>query len=81
MIGIEKQTDKDILDKINLLFDDNKNQLLNYLEFLIKKTNSKHNKDTTETAIKAIQHTWQTIKLDKETLTYIAEDKELEYEI
>jgi hypothetical protein len=37
--------------------------------------------ETTQRAMAAVQSTWATVTLDRKTLRWVAEDKELEYDL
>jgi len=41
----------------------------------------KEKKQDIKRAISAVESTWGSIRLDKKTLRYIAEDKEIEYDV
>ncbi len=53
---------------------------MDFLEFLSQRF-KKEKKQDIKRAISAVEKTWGSIKLDKKTLKYIAEDKELEYDV
>ncbi len=52
-----------------------------FINRLNRETTDRKNRDESERGENIVEKTWGTIPLDKKTLMYIAEDKELEYEI
>lgn len=69
-----------ILQRLNLLPENKKDEVLDFIDFLLKKNRKEKEQKNSEDAIAAVNNTWGSVKLDRETLKYIAEDKELEYE-
>ena len=78
MINI-KNIEKDIVHMLKLLPKTKQIEVLDFIDFLIRKNREEEQKDL-RTAVSAVEDTWGSIKLDKRILKYIAEDKELEYE-
>jgi len=81
MLEEQNELDKDILEKIRKLPEIQKIGVLNYIEFLNEKSIRAEQRGDVNHALKAVEDTWGSIKLSKEDLKYIAEDKNLEYEI
>lgn len=53
---------------------------MDFLQSLNQKF-KKEKKHDIKKAVSAVKKTWGSIKLDKKTLKYIAEDKEIEYDL
>jgi muramidase (phage lysozyme) len=81
MLEERNELDKDILEKIRKLPEVQKIGVLNYIDFLNEKFTTAEERGDVNQALKAVEDTWGSIKLSKEDLKYIAEDKNLEYEI
>ncbi len=79
MINV-KDVETDILQMLKLLPEDKRIEVLDFVDFLIKKTSKEEYQKDLRIAVTAVEDTWGSIKLDKKTLKYVAEDKELEYE-
>jgi len=81
MLEGQSELEKDIIKKIRKLPEIQKMGVLDYVEFLNEKNIQSGQNGDINRALKAVEDTWGSIKLSKEDLKYIAEDKELEYEI
>lgn len=81
MLEEQNELEKDILEKIRKLPEVQKIGVLNYIEFLHEKSTRAEQGGDVNHALKAVEDTWGSIRLSKEDLKYIAEDKSLEYEI
>ncbi len=81
MLEDQNGLDRDILEKIRKLPEVQKIGVLNYIEFLNEKFIRTEKRGDVNHALEAVEDTWGSIKLSKEDLKYIAEDKDLEYEI
>lgn len=79
MINI-KNVEADILQMLKLLPESKRVEVLDFVDFLTKKSGEENYQKDLRTAVSAVEDTWGSIKLDKRTLKYVAEDKELEYE-
>ena len=72
--------EKDIVEKIKTFSEIQKLDLLSYIEFLNEKFKEFEGPKGVNRAVNAVEDTWGTMNLS-EKIEYIAEDKELEYEI
>jgi hypothetical protein len=81
MLKIKDNFEKDLIQKIGKLPEIQKREALNYIEFLIEKFKRLKRRGGVDSALRAVEDTWGTINLNRRSLKYIAEDKELEYEI
>ncbi len=76
----KRVSEEELLNMLKLLPESKKIEALDFLEFLTQRI-KREKKQNVERAIKAVENTWGSIKLDKKTFRYIAEDKEIEYDI
>ncbi len=84
MSQIKKHTDKEFLRLLKNLPDEKKTEVLDFLEYLLQRSESgklSPNKPDLKTAVSAVERTWGSINLNKSILQFIAEDKELEYDV
>lgn len=81
MLKPPTELEKYILQKIRKLPETQKKGVLSYIEFLNEKSIRFVQHGDVNHALKAVEDTWGSIKLSKDNLKYIAEDKQLEYEI
>jgi len=72
--------EEEILDMLKILPESKKIEALDFLEFLSQRFKRVKRQDV-KRAVLAVEDTWGSIKLDKKTLRYIAEDKEIEYDV
>ncbi len=74
--------EKEIIEKIRKFSEIQKMELLSYIEVLNEKFKhlEGHNKSVNR-ASRAVEDTWGTIDLNANKIKYIAEDRDLEYEI
>lgn len=70
----------EVLDMLKILPENKRVEAIDFLEFLGRRF-KKEEKKNVQRAIAAVKSTWGTIKLDKKILTFITEDKELEYDV
>ncbi|MEW5746960.1 MAG: hypothetical protein AB1805_16140 [Nitrospirota bacterium] len=80
MPKIKKLSEAEVLNLLRILPESKKKEALDFLELLSRRT-KKEQKLSTRKAASAVEKTWGSISLDKKSLQYIAEDKELEYEV
>ena len=73
-------SEEEILDILKVLPESKKIEALDFLEFLSQRSKRVKRQDV-KRAVLAVEDTWGSIKLDKKTLRYIAEDKEIEYDV
>jgi len=77
MQKIKNSTEEEIENILKVLPKSIKLEVLEYLHNKYQETKD-HNINN---AISVVEDTWGSIRLNKNTLKYIAEDKELEYDI
>ena len=77
----EKASEKDVLDRVKQLPENMKTELLDFLDYLIQKSRKREGPQDVKRAVSAVEDTWGSIKLSREVLKFVAEDKELEYEV
>ena len=80
MLKMTENFEKDIVKKIRKFSEIQKLDLLSYIEFLNEKFKRFEGPKGVNRALRAVEDTWGTMNL-REKIKYIAEDKELEYEI
>ncbi len=73
-------SEEGILDILKVLPESKKIEALDFLEYLSQRFKKVKRQDV-KRAVMAVEDTWGSIKLDKKTLRYIAEDKEIEYDV
>ncbi len=73
-------SEEEILDMLRILPESKKIEALDFLEFLSQRFKRVKRQDV-KRAVLAVEDTWGSIKLDKKTLKYIAEDKGIEYDV
>ena len=81
MLKMKDNFEKDLIQKIGKLPEIQKMEALSYIEFLSKKFKRLKRRRGVDRALRAVEDTWGTINLNRRNLKYIAEDKDLEYEI
>ena len=69
-----------VVAKLQQLPEHERQQLLVLLDTWIEHHHTTETSDIQQ-AVAAVQRTWATISLDQQTLHWIAEDKELEYDL
>ena len=67
-----------VLDKLKQLPENMKIELL---DFLIQKSLKREGPQDIKRAVSAVKDTWGSIRLSREALKFVAEDKEIEYEV
>lgn len=80
MPGAKMISEGDVLDMFKILPENKKTEVIDFLEFLGRRF-KKEGKKNIQRSISAVKSTWGSIKLDKKTLSFIAESKELEYDV
>jgi hypothetical protein len=80
MPKVKTFSEEDILIIFRDLSRSKKKTAMEFLEFLDRRF-AREKKHDIKKAVSAVEDTWGSISLDKKTLKYIAEDKELEYDI
>ncbi len=81
MLKMKDNFEKDLIQKVRILPEIQKMEALSYIEFLSEKFKRLKRHGGIDRALRAVEDTWGTINLNRRNLKYIAEDKELEYEI
>jgi hypothetical protein len=69
-----------VVAKLQQLPDNARQQLLGLIDAWIEQHRKTDTSDIQQ-ALAAVQSTWATVTLDQKTLRWVAEDKELEYEL
>ena len=77
----EKASEEEVLERVKQLPENMKIELLDFLDFLIQKSRKREGPQDVKRAVSAVEDTWGSIRLSKEVLKFVAEDKELEYEV
>ena len=70
----------EVLDMLKILPENKKVEAIDFLEFLGRRFKQDKKKNL-QRSISAVKSTWGSINLAKKILTFIAEDKELEYDV
>ena len=70
----------EVLDMLKILPENKKAEVIDFLEFLGKRF-KKEEKKNIQRSVSAVKNSWGSIKLNKKALSFIAEDKELEYDV
>lgn len=70
----------EVLEMLKILPENKKAEVIDFLEFLGRRF-KKDEKKNIQRSVSAVKSTWGSIKLDKKTLNFIAEDKEIEYDV
>jgi hypothetical protein len=73
-------SEEGILNILKVLPESKKIEALDFLGYLSQRFKKVKRQDV-KRAVMAVEDTWGSIKLDKKTLRYIAEDKEIEYDV
>lgn len=77
-------SEEDVLEKLKQLPENMKIELLDFMDFLIQRSQKKEEHwdiHEIKIAVSAVEDTWGSIRLSRETIKFVAEDKELEYEV
>ena len=69
-----------VVAKLQQLPENARQQLLVLIDVWIEQHRTADTRDV-QRALVAVQSTWATVTLDQQTLRWVAEDKELEYEL
>lgn len=69
-----------VVAKLHQLPEDERRKLLILIEAWIEQHRTTDTRDVQQ-AMAAVQSTWATVTLDQKTLRWVAEDKELEYDL
>lgn len=80
MPRVKSISEGEVLDMLKILPESKKAEVIDFLEFLGRRF-KKEEKKNIQRSVSAVKSTWGSIKLDKKTLTFIAEDKEIEYDV
>lgn len=77
----EKASEEEVLERVKQLPENMKIEMLDFLDYLIQKSRKRERPQDVKRAISAVEDTWGSIRLSREVLKFVAEDKELEYEV
>ena len=77
----DKTSEEEVLKRVKQLPDNMKIEMLDFLDFLIQKSRKREGPQDVTRAVAAVEDTWGSIRLSKKVLKFVAEDKELEYEV
>ena len=69
-----------LLSKLRYLPERERERLLHQIDEWIEQNVTPHSVDV-QRAVTAVQSTWASMSLDQKTLRWVAEDKELEYDL
>lgn len=69
-----------VVAKLQQLPEDDRRKLLVLIDAWIEQLRTTDTRDV-QHAMAAVQSTWATVTLDQKTLRWVAEDKELEYDL
>ena len=70
----------EVLDMLKILPENKKAEVIDFLEFLGRRFKKEEQKNI-QRSVSAVKNSWGSIKLNKKALSFIAEDKELEYDV
>ncbi len=77
--------ENELLQKVRLLSEEKQQEVLDFTSFLLAKIRKERLSIEQATADSktesVVEETWGNLALDRETLMYIAEDKDLEYDM
>ena len=76
-----KASEEEVLERVKQLPENMKIEMLDFLDYLIQKSRKRERPQDVKRAISAVEDTWGSIRLSREVLKFVAEDKELEYEV
>ena len=78
-------SESELLQKFRELSEEKQEEALDFISFLLSKVRASQQQpehhETLSKAGLAVEESWGSIPLDRKTAIYIAEDKELEYDI
>jgi hypothetical protein len=77
----EKASEEEVLERVKQLPENMKIEMLDFLDYLIQKSRKREGPQDVKRAVSAVEDTWGSIRLSREVLKFVAEDKELEYEV
>ena len=71
----------EVLDIFRKLSKEKQQEAVDFMAFLLSKIRTTTKQADNTDAKSVVEETWGNLALDRETLIYIAEDKELEYDV
>jgi len=77
----EKAFEEEVLERVKQLPENMKMEMLDFLDYLIQKSRKREGLQDVKKAVSAVEDTWGSIRLSRGVLKFVAEDKELEYEV
>ena len=87
MATINAALEHEILENIRLLSTEKQQEVLDFVTFLLEKVGTSQPREeqvdhsNEADSVDVVERTWGNLALDRDTLIYIAEDKELEYDV
>ena len=81
MATMHAALEQEIVEHIRLLSPDKQQEVLDFAAFLLAKVRGGQPQNEQADSADVVEQTWGNLSLDRETLIYIAEDKELEYDV
>ena len=81
MIATSTVIENELLQKFRMLSEEKQTEVLDFISFILSKVGKPKEEQEKTHAESVVEETWGNLALDKETLMYIAEDKELEYDV
>lgn len=73
--------EQELLHKVRRLSAEKQQEVVDFAAFLLLKLHTPELQHPEVGELDVVERTWGNLALDKETLMYIAEDKELEYDV
>lgn len=80
MLETKGKEDIIIKKKISLLPNELKGEVLDFIEFLLRRSKKNEPTSLTRKAVAAVENSWGTIRLNREDLIFVAENTSIEYE-
>jgi uncharacterized UBP type Zn finger protein len=73
--------ENELVQKFRMLSEEKQREVLDFISFLLSKIQKNQQQSDETEAASVVEETWGNLSLDRETAKYIAEDKELEYDV
>lgn len=81
MVETQPISENRLLTLFRTLPEQKQVEVLDFILFIIHQIGKQEKQSDKTKAMAAVEETWGTLAIDRETLMYIAEDKELEYDV
>ncbi len=81
MAAMNTPFEQQILQNVRLLSAEQQQEVLDFAAFLLSKVRASRPHDEQTDVTDVVERTWGSIPLDRKTAIYVAEDKELEYDV